>query len=95
MGLPVNFMMLVFLTVGLLFLVAWLLQWLWNITMPQVFGLKEITYWQAFRLLIIAAILFGGPNSHVAALLAMTYQKAIICVIASPGGAWQSQMLNR
>ena len=61
-GLPVNFMMLVFLTVGLLFLVAWLLQWLWNITMPQVFGLKEITYWQAFRLLIIAAILFGGPN---------------------------------
>lgn len=58
MGLPVNFMMLV----GLLFLVAWLLQWLWNITMPQVFGLKEITYWQAFRLLIIAAILFGGPN---------------------------------
>lgn len=62
MGLPVNFMMLVFLTVGLLFLVAWLLQWLWNITMPQVFGLKEITYWQAFRLLIIAAILFGGPN---------------------------------
>lgn len=62
MGLPVNFMMLVFLTVGLLFLVAWLLQWLWNITMPQVFSLKEITYWQAFRLLIIAAILFGGPN---------------------------------
>ena len=62
MGLPVNFMMLVFLTVGLLFLVAWLLQWLWNITMPQVFGLKEITYWQAFRLLIIAAILLGGPN---------------------------------
>ncbi|NLU47947.1 MAG: hypothetical protein GXX02_08285 [Syntrophomonadaceae bacterium] len=55
-------MMLVFLTVGLLFLVAWLLQWLWNITMPQVFSLKEITYWQAFRLLIIAAILFGGPN---------------------------------
>jgi hypothetical protein len=55
-------MLLVFLAVGFLFLVAWLLQWLWNITMPQVFGLKEITYWQAFRLLIIAAILFGGPN---------------------------------
>lgn len=45
-----------------LFVAAWLLQWLWNITMPQVFGLTEITYWQAFRLLIIAAILFGGPN---------------------------------
>jgi len=46
----------------LLFLLAWLLQYLWNITMPQVFNLKEVTYWQAFRLLLIAAILFGGPN---------------------------------
>ena len=34
-----------------------LLRWLWNMTIPQVFGLKEITYWQAFRILIIAAIL--------------------------------------
>ena len=33
-----------------------LLRWLWNMTVPQVFGLKEITYWQAFRILIIAAI---------------------------------------
>jgi hypothetical protein len=62
MGLPIHFMLLVFVVVGFLFLIAWLLQWLWNITMPQVFNLKEITYWQAFRLLIIAAILFGGPN---------------------------------
>ena len=38
-----------------------LLRWLWNMTVPQVFGLKEITYWQAFRILIIAAILFGTP----------------------------------
>jgi len=38
-----------------------LLRWLWNMTMPQVFGLKEITYWQAFRILIIAGILFGTP----------------------------------
>lgn len=62
MGLPIHFMLLVFVVVGFLFLIAWLLQWLWNITMPQVFNLKEITYWQGFRLLIIAAILFGGPN---------------------------------
>ena len=33
-----------------------LLRWLWNMTVPQVFGLKEIAYWQAFRILIIAAI---------------------------------------
>ena len=58
MGLPVNFMMLVFLTVGLLFLVAWLLQWLWNITIPRIFNIREITFWEAFRLILIAMILF-------------------------------------
>ena len=34
--------------------------WLWNITVPQVFGLKTITFWQAFRLMLIAGILFNG-----------------------------------
>jgi hypothetical protein len=44
------------------FVVAGLLQWLWNITMPDVFGLKRIAYWQAFRLLLIGALLSGsGP----------------------------------
>lgn len=47
--------------VVLLLVLTLLLHWLWNITMPEVFGLKEITYWQAFRLLIIAGLLFGGP----------------------------------
>ena len=37
-------------------------QWLWNITMPQVFNLRMITYWQAFRILIISGFLFGGSN---------------------------------
>jgi len=36
-----------------------LLRWLWNITMPEVFGLKQLSFWQAFRLLIIAFMLFG------------------------------------
>jgi hypothetical protein len=34
-------------------------QWLWNITMPQVFNLNKITFWQAFRLLLIAGLLFN------------------------------------
>jgi hypothetical protein len=44
-----------------------LFQWLWNITMPQVFNLNTITFWQALRLLLIAAFLFGtgeGMNGH-------------------------------
>jgi len=35
-------------------------QLLWNMTMPQVFGLKAITFWQAFRLILISGILFGS-----------------------------------
>ncbi len=49
----------IILLVLLVGLAIWLFQWLWNITMPEVFKLKQITYWQSFRLLIIAAFLFG------------------------------------
>ena len=37
-------------------------QWLWNITIPQVFDLKEITFWQAFRILLLAGFLFGAGS---------------------------------
>jgi len=35
-------------------------QWLWNITMPEAFGLRPIRFWVAFRLLLIAALLTSG-----------------------------------
>ena len=41
-------------------LLAFLLRYLWNTTIPDVFDLKKIDYWQAFKLLIICIILFGG-----------------------------------
>lgn len=34
-------------------------QWLWNATMPEVFGLGNIRFWVAFRLLLIAGFLVG------------------------------------
>ena len=40
--------------------VVFIFRWLWNTTMPQVFGIREITFWQAVRLLLLAGILFGG-----------------------------------
>ena len=43
-------------------IVVGIFQWLWNITMPQVFNLRRVTYWQAFRLLMIAGFLFGGSH---------------------------------
>lgn len=44
------------------FLLPAILEWLWNMTIPEVFGLKEITYWQSFRLIIISGILMGGGS---------------------------------
>jgi succinate dehydrogenase hydrophobic anchor subunit len=35
-------------------------RWIWNRTVPAVFGLKEITFWQALGILILASILTGG-----------------------------------
>ena len=35
-------------------------RWLWNSTMPEVFGLKTLSFGQSLKILIIAGILFGG-----------------------------------
>ncbi len=40
-------------------------QVLWNMTMPDVFGLKPIAYWVAFRLLLIGACLTSGFGLHL------------------------------
>ena len=37
-------------------------KWLWNITMPQVFNLRMITFWQAFRLLLLSSFIFGSGS---------------------------------
>jgi hypothetical protein len=39
---------------------GWLVEILWNWIMPPLFGLKAITFWQAFGVLLLAKLLFGG-----------------------------------
>jgi hypothetical protein len=39
-------------------------QWLWNWLIPDIFGLHPISYWQAFGLLFLAKLLFGGFHPH-------------------------------
>jgi hypothetical protein len=39
-------------------------QWLWNWLMPDIFGFKEISYWQAFGLLFLSRLLFGTLGRH-------------------------------
>ncbi|MBB6481197.1 hypothetical protein [Spirochaeta isovalerica] len=47
-----------FLILGFLF--GWVVMLLWNWLMPDIFGLGEVTYWQAWGLLILSSILFKG-----------------------------------
>lgn len=51
--------------VAFTFIAPALLQWLWNMTIPEIFKLREIRYWQAFRLLLISTLLFGGPPTFM------------------------------
>jgi len=41
-------------------LAVWIFQLLWNSTLPGLFGWKVISYWTSFKLILMAAILFGG-----------------------------------
>ena len=42
------------------FLFGFAVMALWNWLMPDLFGLKAIGYWQAWGLLVLSWILFGG-----------------------------------
>jgi hypothetical protein len=37
-----------------------LVQWLWNWLVPDLFGLRRLTVWEALGLLALSRILFGG-----------------------------------
>lgn len=51
--------------VVILAVVSLIFQWLWNTTMPDVFGVKSITLGQAFKIMLISAMLFGGGTTVV------------------------------
>ncbi|MGE5625604.1 MAG: hypothetical protein ACM3ZT_08660 [Bacillota bacterium] len=46
------------------FLFGFAVMALWNWLMPGLFGLKAIGYWQAWGLLVLSWILFGGLRGH-------------------------------
>jgi hypothetical protein len=43
---------------------GFLVKWLWNFLMPDLFGLKQITYLQAFAMVVLAKLLFGAFGPH-------------------------------
>ena len=47
--------MAVFITLG-----GVIVQQLWNWLLPMLFGVRQITFWQAIGVLVLCRILFGG-----------------------------------
>ena len=41
-----------------------IVQALWNWLLPSLFGLSQVTFWQALGLLALCRILFGGLGHH-------------------------------
>lgn len=46
--------------IGLAILFGFVVMWLWNWLMPELFGLPTLTYWKAVGLFILMKILIGG-----------------------------------
>jgi hypothetical protein len=50
-----------FLCPPLIFLgVTWIVMALWNCLLPEILGVKTVTFWQAMGILVLSKILFGG-----------------------------------
>ena len=52
---------------GMALLFGFVVMWLWNWLMPGIFGLTQITFWQAWGLVVLAHILFKSiahPKYH-------------------------------
>lgn len=45
------------------FIFGYIIMWLWNQLMPQIFGLPVITYWQGVGIFMLARILLGTFGS--------------------------------
>ena len=43
---------------------GYVVKWVWNMLMPAIFGLGQITFWQAVGIVILAKLLFGGFSPH-------------------------------
>lgn len=43
-------------------IIVWCIQGLWNIVIPDVFGLKPLTFLQAFSLTTLTHLLFGSNS---------------------------------
>jgi len=40
--------------------ITWMVMALWNCLLPEILGVKSISFWQAMGILVLSKILFGG-----------------------------------
>ncbi|MGA9119933.1 MAG: hypothetical protein WB699_11270 [Bacteroidota bacterium] len=50
--------------IAALFVFSGLVMLLWNLLMPQIFGLPLLSYWQGMGLFVLAHVLFKGGPTH-------------------------------
>ena len=63
-------------------------RWIWNRTVPAVFGLKEITFWQAVGILVLASILTGGHrvvSNDITNIISLPKRTGAASVTTLPG----------
>lgn len=63
MEIVIKILGVIMLVVGIALLVAWPVMLLWNELMPEIFGLIEISFWQALGLNLLCGFLFKSSNS--------------------------------
>ncbi len=57
---PLKFLLIPFGIAGMMLLLGWAVQYLWNNILPPVLGVGVLTFWQAVGLLVLCRLLFGG-----------------------------------
>lgn len=50
----------IILGLGIAVLLGFIIMWLWNALMPEIFGLSLITFWQGLGMALLARLIFGG-----------------------------------
>lgn len=59
-----------------------LLKGLWNSTLPAVLGLNPVNAWQAFKILLIAAMVFGSHHAFVLHERASVPERGVAVAVA-------------
>lgn len=53
-----QYVVLIFVLIALISLTGYIVQYTWNTTLPDIFGIKEITLYQAIAIFVLCNILF-------------------------------------